>query len=186
MRLPSERIYAKMCQGWFITHYPKNFVTNRCRANSNTSPDSALDGESGEVFRFALHLFVAKLQASVVIDYPWCYLATYAFRRYVHLASYAFSRWASFGIICSKGLRYRLLYVTWLVANHTELQYDLYHRCAIFSGIHWMFTCFWHTIFYGSCHGCTVVIICPFGICGIDAWPHCWWSKTQHHTQWIW
>ena len=56
------------------------------------------------MFGFALHLFVTKLQAPVVIDYPWCNLASYAFRGYVHLASYAFSRWASFGVKCSKGL----------------------------------------------------------------------------------
>ena len=56
------------------------------------------------MFGFALHLFVTKLQASVVIDYPWYNVASYAFRRYVHLASYASSKWASFGVICSKGL----------------------------------------------------------------------------------
>ena len=79
-------------------------MTNRCRANPNNSPDSPSNGESGEVFGFALHLFVTKLQASVVIDYPRCNVASYAFRRYVHLASYASSRWASYGVKCSKGL----------------------------------------------------------------------------------
>ena len=39
---PSERIYAKMRQGWFNSYDPNIFVTNRCRANPNTSPDSPL------------------------------------------------------------------------------------------------------------------------------------------------
>ena len=56
------------------------------------------------MFGFALHLFVTKLQASVMIHYPWCNVASYAFRGYVHLASYAFRRWASFGVKCSNGL----------------------------------------------------------------------------------
>ena len=60
-----------MCQGQFITHYPKNFVTNRCRANPNTSPDSPFDGESGEVFRFALHLLVTKFFGPWVMNQPW-------------------------------------------------------------------------------------------------------------------
>ena len=104
MHPPSECIYAKMRQGQFINNDPQNFVTNRCGANPNTSPDSPSDEESEVVFGFAPHLFVTKLQASRVMDYPWCNLASYVFRRYVHLASYAFSRWASFGIKCSKGL----------------------------------------------------------------------------------
>ena len=74
-------------------HDPKNFVTNRCRATPNISPDSPLYGESGEVFGVALHLFITKISASRVMDYPWH-----------NLASYAFRRWAAFGIICSKGL----------------------------------------------------------------------------------
>ena len=53
----------------FIAHDPKNLVINRCRANPNTSPDSLLDGESREVFGFALHLFVTRLKASIVMDY---------------------------------------------------------------------------------------------------------------------
>ena len=80
-----------------MNYDPKNFVTNRSRANPNTSPDSPLNGESGEVF-------VTKLQVSLAIDYPGCTWASYAFRRYVYLAFYAFSRWASFGFKCSKGL----------------------------------------------------------------------------------
>ena len=39
---------------------PKNFVTIRCRANPNTSPDSPSDGESGEGFGLALHLIVTN------------------------------------------------------------------------------------------------------------------------------
>ena len=35
-------------------------MTNTCRANPNTSADSPSDGESGEVFGVALHLFVTK------------------------------------------------------------------------------------------------------------------------------
>ena len=38
------------------------------------------------------------------MDYPWCNLASYAFRRQVHSASYAFRRWAPFGVICSRGI----------------------------------------------------------------------------------
>ena len=43
-------------------------MTNRCRATPNTYPDSPLDGESGEVFGFALHLFVTKIKASRAIN----------------------------------------------------------------------------------------------------------------------
>ena len=63
-------------------------MTNRCRANPNTPPDSPLDGESGEVLGFALHLFVTKLQASIVIDYPWRNLTSYA------------QKVGAFGILC--------------------------------------------------------------------------------------
>ena len=79
-------------------------MTNRVWANLNASPDSPSDGESWEVFGFALHLCVTKLLGSWVIDQPWHILASYAFRRYAHLASYAFGRWASFDVKCSKGL----------------------------------------------------------------------------------
>ena len=58
---PPNAYDAKMRQGWFITHDPKNFVTNMCRANPNTSPHSPLDEESGDVFGFALHVFVTQL-----------------------------------------------------------------------------------------------------------------------------
>ena len=70
---------AKKCQGWFIIHDPNNFVTNRCRATPNTSPDSPLDGESGEMFGFAPHLFVTKFLRSWVMNQPWRILASYAF-----------------------------------------------------------------------------------------------------------
>ena len=36
-------------------------MTNRCRANPDTSPNSPADGESREVFGFALHLLVTVL-----------------------------------------------------------------------------------------------------------------------------
>ena len=87
-----------------MIHDPKNFAINRYSANPNTFPDSPSNGESGEVCGFALHQFVTRLHASVVIDYPWCNVVSYAFRRYVYLAPYASSRWASFGVKCSKGL----------------------------------------------------------------------------------
>ena len=32
-------------------------MTNRCRTNPNTSPDSQSDGESAEVFGFAQHVY---------------------------------------------------------------------------------------------------------------------------------
>ena len=89
MCLPSECIWCQnvptfwshmtpqICQGWFITHDPKNFVTNRCRATPNTSPDSRLDGVSGEVFGVALHLFVIKyrpLEWWITLGAIWRYM----------------------------------------------------------------------------------------------------------------
>ena len=60
-----------------LIHHPwsQNFVTNRCGATPNTFPDSLLDGESGEVFEFALHLFVTTFLWSWVINQPWRILA---------------------------------------------------------------------------------------------------------------
>ena len=78
---------------------------------------SPLDGESGEVFGFALHIFVTKIHTFAAIDYPWCNLASYAFGRYVHLTSYAFSRWASFGIKCSKGLMRFVFSLRWFCST---------------------------------------------------------------------
>ena len=103
MCLSSECIWRQNVPRMIHHQWPEEFVTNRCIANPNTSPDSPSNGDSEE-FGFALHLFVTKIEASRVMDYPWCDSSSHAFRRKVHLASYAFSRWMSFGVICSKGL----------------------------------------------------------------------------------
>ena len=41
------------------------------QTNPNTSPDSPLNGESGEVFGVVLHLFVTKFLGSWVINQHW-------------------------------------------------------------------------------------------------------------------
>ena len=79
-------------------------VTNRCRANPNTSPDSPLDGESGEVFGFAPHLFVTKLLGSWVMNQPWHILASYASGGKLHFDIICVQKVNAFDVICSKGL----------------------------------------------------------------------------------
>ena len=65
-------------------------MTNRCRATPNTSPDSPSEGESGEVFGVALHLFVTKFLGSWVMNQPWrfcgviCVQKVGAFWRQMH------------------------------------------------------------------------------------------------------
>ena len=76
-------------------------MTNTCRANPNTSPDSPLDGESEEVFGFALHLFVKALgvmgdESTLVYFGVICVQRVGAFYRHMKVNA--------FGIICSKGL----------------------------------------------------------------------------------
>ena len=70
---------AKLHQGKSITPEAYIFVINRCRVTPNTSPDSPSNGESGEVFGVALHLFVTKLLGSRVMNQPWHNLGSYAF-----------------------------------------------------------------------------------------------------------
>ena len=72
----------------------------RCRANPNTSPDSPSDGESGEMFGFALHLSVKVL--GVMGDEST--LARFDVI-YVHFGVICVQTIGSFGFMCSKGLK---------------------------------------------------------------------------------
>ena len=73
-------------------------MTNRCRATPNTSPDSPSNGESGEVFGIALHLFDTKLLGSWVMNQPWRFCGVMHSEGRCILASNAFRRWAPFGV----------------------------------------------------------------------------------------
>ena len=69
------------------------FVTNRCGPTPNTSPDSLSNGESGEVFGVALHLFVTKLLGSWVMNQPWRLCGIICVQKV-----------GAFSVVCSKGL----------------------------------------------------------------------------------
>ena len=68
-------------------------MTNRCGATPNTSPDSPSNGESGEVFGVALHLFVTQFLGSWVMNQPWCLCSVIC----VEMVG-------AIGVLCSKGL----------------------------------------------------------------------------------
>ena len=55
-------------------------MTNRCRANPYTSPDSPSNGESGDMFGFALDLFVTKFFGVMGDESTLAHFGIYAFR----------------------------------------------------------------------------------------------------------
>ena len=83
-------------------------MTNRCTANPNTSPDAPSNGESGEVFGFALHQLVTKF-LGVMGDESLL----------VHFGIICIQNVDEFGVICSKG------FVSFLVQHEDRNTFTL-------------------------------------------------------------
>ena len=95
---------GKLHQGYSNTLEAYIFVTNKYRATPNTSPDSPSNGESGEMFGVALHLFVIRFLGSWVMNQPWRLCGVICVQK---VGAFWRQKVGAFGVLCSKGLTSR-------------------------------------------------------------------------------